>query len=83
MAEMKTLNDLIARLAFYDHEEGTDITSQLNDLVVLARTEGWSVEELTLELNEFYRDVGAVVECQEQLDVLNEVLKEIPSYVAT
>lgn len=79
----ENIEEMIQNLAYYDHEHGTDVAAELTDLVVEARSEGMSKQEVTEILNERLEMMleNSVLEDRAHIEAVELVVRTLPGLV--
>lgn len=74
------MQDLIEQLSYHDHEAGTDVVSELVELIAHAREEQFTPAELDVQLSGLLNSLldNSVLDGDEHVALVSEVFRRVP-----
>ena len=80
MTAQDELQALIAQLAYFDHENSTDVAEELTDTVVVIRTENLTRDEAVelLEDRLEMMKLNSILEKDEDIRLVESIIRKLP-----
>ncbi len=82
--QLEKVQELIGRLAYYDHENDTDVVSELVATINEARENDYDHDEVVTGLRDLFDSLveNSIIEDDDHLIVATEVFAALPSLIS-